>query len=669
MTPAVLPPRTELAAPSPQPAPVESRQGWDLIEVSPAVDFQDLWSIIKRRRMLLMIIPAVCAVIAVVFVKLAMTPQYKSNALIFIDPMFDQVLQVEAVGQVMSDLDSLNSLEKAIVSDSMILRVVDRLELRKDLGFLPKSLHKYVLRGEEVSSSRLLAEIRKKRFSASLIRPTRLLELTVFDPDPIRAQKIAQTFVDEFESFLGEQKSREAGRATEDLRRQAADAYTRALEAEKMLESFRMKNPGLTVEQDHQLFAERLSKIGDELNLVSGKVLDLRSKVETLAGVDPEKDPIKVIQVGNFTGIIHVSELLNQRLGAHAALAATAEQYGENHPRLREARSRVAEIEAQLRRLAADLKATVDADYAASVSNEKMLTQRVAELQGQLTAQKSASSEFRAIQQKVETEWQVHESLQNRIGATSITSEKATEITVLMSAPIVAHKPSKPSGSIALASGGFAGLLICFGLVAFDLFRGGPFVSRYQLESNLRLPVVAQVDFSIRGMDEEEVVEEMSRALISPQCRHARFIHVTSVWSHPEGIRVAGCLAAASARCGSSTLLISVAPGGNPNTLVNLVPQPSHIENLHTLRLPASFLISPTNPWQLLGPHRQHFGRIIIESTSLSQASQIPGVIASFADANLLVVPEGRGTKREVEDAAVQLGGNSRGPVALVLQA
>lgn len=664
MTPAVISPRAELATHH----VAESKSSWDVIEVSPAIDFDDLWSIVKRRTKWFIAIPLACAIVAYVFAKLAMTPYYKSNALIFIDPMFDQVLQVETVGPMMSDLDSLNSLEKAIVSDSMILRVVDKLNLRSDLDFLPKSLHKYLRKGEPLSSSRLLQEIRKKRVSASLIRPTRLLELTVFDSDPNRAQLIAQTFVDEFEVFLGEQKRREAGNSSQDLRRQAGEAYTRALEAEKLIETFRMQNPGLTVEQDHQLFAERLTKIGEELNLISGKVLDLQSKVETLKDVNPETDPIKVITVGNFSGIEHVSELLNQRLAAHANLASTAEQYTETHPRYREAKSRVTEIDAQLKQLASDFKATIDADQAKALANEKMLTQRVTELQGQLTAQKSASSEFRAIQQKVETEWQIHESLQRKIGETSLGSEKSTEIATLMSAPIVAHKPSKPAKPIIALGGGFVGALFCFGMVAFELLRGVPFVNRRQLEHSLNVPVVAEVSLPAGGGNDAALVEEMSRALLSPRCRQARFIHVSSVWEQAEGIRVAGCLASASAFYGCPTLLISIMPGGNPNTLVNLTPQMTHIDNLQTLRLPSSFLIAPTNPWQLLGPHRQHFGRIVIESTTCAQASRIPALIATFADANLLLVNEGRGTKMDIESAVAQLGGQDGTSLSLILQ-
>ncbi len=648
--------------------PASTVSQWDLVELSPLIDFNDLWAIVKRRLPWLIAIPFLCAVVALAYCYLIATPLYKSTALVFVDPMFDRTLQVESVGPGISDLDSLNSLEKAIVSDSVVLRVMDRLDLWENLDFLPKSLHKTVEKGERLSSSRLLKELRDKRFSASLIRPTRLIELTVHDPDPHRAQLIAETFVQEFESFLGDQKRHEADHSTEELRAQADLAYTRALEAEKQLEQFRLKNPELTVEQDHQLFAERLSRIGNELNSISSRVIDLRSRVETLREVDPEADPIKVINLGRFAELEHVSDLLNQRISAHASLAALREQVTEINPRYREAKSRVAELDAQLKQLAVELKSSLEADYTAAVTNEKLLTERVTELQGQLTAVKTASSEFRAIQQRVETEWQVHQQLQQRIGQTSLDTEKSTAITTLMSEPIVAYKPSKPSKPIFALAGGFTGMLLALGLVTFDLFKGGPFRNRRQVEQNLDIPVAAEIGRSDDETNDPRLMQEMTRVLLTPDYRQARFVHLTSLWPKEQDLRIAACLASASAYYSCPTLLISVVAGGDPSLPVNLAPQASSTPNLHTLRLPAGCLRAQQNAWQLLSPHRQYFSRIIIETTSFSQESQIPAVVSSFADANLLVVERDRSTRIEIEEAIRDFRRTSESPLSLILQ-
>lgn len=644
------------------------RQDWDVIEVTPLVDFDDLLGILKRRLPWLLVLPAIGFALALAYVYLLAEPLFQSKAMVFVDPMFDRALQITPGAQGMSDLDSLNSLEKAIISDTMILRVVNKLGLREEEGFLPKALRKMKAEGKEVPDSRMLKDLRAERFAASLIRPTRLIELSVLDPDPIRAQRIASAFVEEFESFLGDQKRKEAGSSSGELRERADEAYQNALIAEKELEKFRLEHPELTVEQDHQLFAERLTKMGEELNAVSGKVFNLRSRVETLRDVDPSTDPLQVISLGGFSEIEHVSELLNQRLNAHAALASVAEQFTETHPRHREAKSRVDEIENQLKSLAADLKHSLSADYEASVKNETMLGQRVSELQTQLTSVKTASSQFRAIQQRVETEWQIHQTLRERIGQTSIESEKSSNVTRLMSEPIVAHKPTKPSKPIAALAGIFLGGFLASGLVGLDLVRSKPFANRRQVEQSLSAKVVAEIDSPSRGGSDRDLVDTMTQILLAPEHRGASILHLSSLHPNDDGLRVAACLASASAFHACPTLLVSVTPGGDPRLPISLVPVASQTENLHTLRLPSSFLIAPQDTWQVLSPIRHRFHRIIIESTAFTQASQVPAAVAALADSNLVLVDRSRGNRGEIEEGVAHLARGTRGPISVILQ-
>jgi hypothetical protein len=119
----------------------EMRPNWDIVEVTPLLDLDDLVGIIKRRLPWLIAIPVICVALALSYAFFIATPLYRSTALVFVDPMFDRTLQIQPSGAGMSDLDSLNSLEKAIMSDSMVLRVIDKLErmgltdLRKHVVF------------------------------------------------------------------------------------------------------------------------------------------------------------------------------------------------------------------------------------------------------------------------------------------------------------------------------------------------------------------------------------------------------------------------------------------------------------------------------------------------------------------------------------------------------
>lgn len=651
------------------PARAQADPSWDLVEVSPLLDFRDLKSIIFRRLKLLIAIPTAFVILALVYLYVIATPLYKSTALVFVDQKFDRILQIEDVQSVSSDLDSLNSLEKSITSDSMILRVVDRLDLRNEPGFLPKSLQKRLDEGKPVSDSRLLAEIRGKRVTAGLIRPTRLLELTVLDPDPVRAQKIASTFVSEFETFLGEQKREEAGNSETGLRLQAEVAYKRALESEKQLEEFRRKHPEFTVEQDHQLFAERLSKVGEELNLSTGKVLDLQSRAETLRSIDPEVEPIKVIEIGNFSGLKQVSDILAQRNAAKTNFSVAESQFKPTHPTYVNAKTQLDDAERQLRQLATELKATVESSLESAQRNEQLLVSRVKELQGSLSDVKSMSSKFRAIQQKVETEWLVHQNLQAKIGETSLSTEKSTAITTVMSEPLVPHKPAKPSKPLVVLVAGFFGSFFSMGVIARDLFRDGPFVNRQQAEEILNLRSIARIPaVGSPANTDDALMAELSKIYYSPEYRGARFIHVTSASECPDGLRTAACLASVSAYHGCPTLLITVLGGTKENELVSFQPQKSRTENLFTLTLTANFLITPNSAVQLLGPHCQNFERIVVESTSVSQSSQVPAVLTSLSEANFLIVAMEKDSRKEVQETVSHLSRHSRTPLSMILQ-
>ena len=141
---------TSLSTP-PVMVPAAPKEPWDIVEVPPLLDFKDLVSIIKRRFWWLVAIPFVCVVLTIVYLFTIAVPLYSSSALIYVDPKFEKTLQIENVqASSSSDLDSLNSLEKAITSDTMIVRVVNKLNLREEPDFMPKSLRKRVAEGKPV---------------------------------------------------------------------------------------------------------------------------------------------------------------------------------------------------------------------------------------------------------------------------------------------------------------------------------------------------------------------------------------------------------------------------------------------------------------------------------------------------------------------------------------
>jgi hypothetical protein len=238
-----------------------------------------------------------------------------------------------------------------------------------------------------------------------------------------------------------------------------------------------------------------------------------------------------------------------------------------------------------------------------------------------------------------------------------------------MSEPIVPHKPAKPGKTIIVLIAGFLGSCLSLGLIGIDLLRGGPYVNQRQAEEHLNVRTIARIPSCESGSQNDQILmRELSKVFYSPEHREARFVHISAVSKCLDGLRTSACLATVSAHHGCMTLLISVLEGTNSNELVSFVPRESHTENLFTLTLTADFLVSPNSAWQLLGPHCQRFGRIIIESTALPQDSQVPAVLTSCADANLLIVSMKKDSKKDTKHVVARLTGQASAPLSLIMQ-
>lgn len=642
-----------------------SNEALSVIELTPVFDIRNLWGIVKRRCLWLILLPLLTVGLALLYLYSFATHYYESSALIYVDPKFDRILQIEDVVSVGSDLDSLNSLEEAIVSDSMILRVVDKLGLRNDRSFLPRSLGKYAETEVPMNSVRLLKSIRN-RYRATLQRPTRNIHLTAYDTDAERARLIAETFFIEFEKFLGEQKKGEADSANTGLRVQAVEARKRALEAEGELNEFRKNNGNVTVEQDHNLVAESLSSTSDDLNAAIGEVIALRSKVEAIQDIDPGVDPGKIIAVGNFSKLEHVSDLMSARTSARADFAVISEQYTSLHPKYREAENRVREVDQQLVRLAGDFKAALIAEYEGALKNEAGLKKRVEELRKKLDEVKTASSEFRAVQQKVEAEWQIHEQFQKQIGETTLSAEKSTSITSLWSAPLVGFKTTRPNKTVVVLAAGLLGCLGSAGLVMVDLFRDGPFASKYQVEDILRANVLAELSRKDIEAYSQNMTRAMAQIILTNQYHGTQIFQVINSGANP---KVASLIAAGIANISSyyraETLLLRSYESG-PQGIYHLSPKETETRGLYRLDIPSSLLLTD-NAWQLLRSKCERFKRVVIDSSEMTAESQIPLYFGQFSHQNIFVVDKTQDSRKQVIRSADRFRSACEQPISVVL--
>ncbi|MFT5410749.1 MAG: hypothetical protein ACI9NC_003482 [Verrucomicrobiales bacterium] len=618
----------------------------------PLVDGHDLKFMLRKDLWIFIAIGAVCLVLG--GLSHLMGPRsYESSALIYIDPKFDQIIRYEQLSDSgASDMPSLNSLEVAIMADSMVLRVIDRLDLRDDKTFLPPEL-------DGQPDLKIVRFLQNNRFEAGLLPDTRLIKISVRDPQPERAKRIASTFASEFDQFIVDQRQAEAKAMKVILEAQASVARDAAFRAEDQLRAFREASQQGPVEQDHDIYSNRLTQFSNELNEVVRRRLELESQVEIISEVDIEANPELVIELAGSQSLTHVSDMLSHKMTAEANLAVASTQVTKQNPAYLAALSEKEDSVKQLQVLARDIKTAASSKLAAIHSRETNLRKQVGDLQKGLVEMKSLSSEFRALKQQVEREWQVHETLQQRISESLLAGDSYSNIATEFSKALLPYKKAGPGLVITLiiaaAGAGFLGT----GWTVFRILRGFPYSDIQQLTRAYKIPVIGKWRH-VEAHLEPDAAAVFYHSLTSDA---ARITQISAPGQAGIATVISQSAAKIAAKCGADSIVISVA-----STPERGEEQPSleKMGGVSKMTITARQALKDSNLENWLQQNRSRYDHIFIDASAANEPSLVAWV-ARLADQNLIVVCEGGVSKDTVDQHIEQLSASDMPQMKLLV--
>ncbi len=600
--------------------------------VDPLLDRHDLAYLLKKSWKVIVFVPLLCAILATAW-KVTREPEYESSAMLLVDSSLDQLLQFEKVGSSADSVqESLRSLEVAVVADSVVLRVVDKLDLRNADGFLPPEMAE----NPDLPDGKLLSFIQKNRINASLQPETRIIKISATDPNPERARLVASTFVEEFQSFLADQRRGEVTKVRALIEAQVDEARKEALKAEKELAEFREGTDGVPLEQDHELFAARLTQFGADLNEAVRARVELEGINESLGNLPEGTPAADVIEIAGYRNDNHFSDLMTSLANAQSRLAAARQQFTPSHPTYLAAEAEAARYEEQIDTFAADLAETISAKYEAAKKREALLKLEVAQLQNQLIDQKARGSEFRIAKEEVDNRWLHYKTLQQRLSENIISTEMPGSIATVVSEPLTPFEAAGPPTWVFLIAGGFAGLFLVGGFLVLKILTGIPFTDSKQLESRFRLPVIA--DWTSNNPNRSGANAMMPYLLGG----HAQIMQISAPGLPNECASVAQKLALSLAEGNRKTLLIRIKDVADTARITE-----SGTKNLSLLTLTPDDVFDPTRFSSVLPKLRASFEKILIEAGTLQNPPLIEW-LSSFSDREVMAVAKGASGKSEI---------------------
>ena len=170
----------------------------------------------------------------------------------------------------------LKTIEQALVSETLLLRVVKANGLDKDPSFAPPKKD-----GSAYLDSELAGRF-KSKVDVKLRRGTRLIDVIVEDHDPKRAQQLTESMVKEFVDQSFEQNLGLSESASDYLRREADRLKEKLQNAEQAVQKFREDHNAVSLEDKQNIIVEKLKELNLKVTEAKSERLKLEADVATI---------------------------------------------------------------------------------------------------------------------------------------------------------------------------------------------------------------------------------------------------------------------------------------------------------------------------------------------------------------------------------------------------
>lgn len=319
-------------------------------------------------------------------------------------------------------------------------------------------------------------EALRQRVTVSVPSESGLVAISVRSTDRAKATRLADAIaslcVEEATAADRDEEVRVANRLADQvavLQREAADAAQAVASARGQ--------PGQATEA--KSLALELTDVTSQLSQARAQTLDRQSRLAALKRAQSSADAR-----GGATDIIAnpiIGAMRVQEVDAGRRLSEASQKYGENHPRVVQAREELGQIRGAIASEIRKIQAALESETAAAEARERQLDQKFTELKEQSQTAAGREAELKKLEKVAEDKAGAHKAFLQQINDRAAVQKERGPSVRLFSPAAAPETPSSPryveSLSVALAFGLVAGLLGCWGLEYFDKgFRTGAHV-------------------------------------------------------------------------------------------------------------------------------------------------------------------------------------------------
>jgi uncharacterized protein involved in exopolysaccharide biosynthesis/Mrp family chromosome partitioning ATPase len=491
------------------------------------LDLHALGQALMRKRNWI-IVPTVLALTLSLVAVNMVTPRYKSEVRILVDGRENVFLRPNGEREQERsgpDAEAVTSQVQLLQSRDLAREIIKKNKLAERpefdpvlQGFSPvKSLLALVGIGRDpfsLTPEERVLEAYYDRFTAYAVDKSRVIVIEFQSRDPDLAARVANSIADGYLVLQQSARQDQAKSAStwlsgeiESLRKKVADAESKA-------EEFRSKSSLFIGTNNTSLSNQQMGELNTQLNNARAQKADTETKARLIREMIQGNKPIEASEVLNSELIRRLSE---QRVTLRAQLAEQSSTLLDGHPRIKELKAQLSDLDRQLRDEASKVSRSLDNDARVAGGRVEALTASLDQLKKQASSNNGQDVQLRALEREAKAQRDLLESYlaKYREAAARENIETAPADGRIISRATVSNLPAYPKKLPIVLIATLATLLLSSGIIITgELLRmTAPRGARTPVRAPARAPVV---EAAVEPEPELEVEPELEEVAIAP---------------------------------------------------------------------------------------------------------------------------------------------------------
>ena len=384
------------------------------------LDLREIWRVLVRKRGWILIPTLLAFGISLAAVNV-ITPRYKSEARIFIDGRDNVFLRPngeKSEERAALDAEAVTSQVQLLLSRDLAREVIDKNHLAQLPEFDPARSRFAKIRSVlalagigrdplSMTQEERVLDAYFERLTAYAVDKSRVMVIEFQSRDPDLAAKVTNSIADGYLVLQQQARQTQAKSAGQWLSGEIDGLRTKVADAEARAEAFRSKSSLFIGTNNTSLSNQQLGELNTQLNNARAAKSDSETKSKLIRELLQTGQPIEASDVLNTELSRRLSE---QRVTLRAQLAEQSSTLLDGHPRIKELKAQLADLDRQIREEAAKISRSLDNDARIAGARVDGLSANLEQVKRQATSSNSQDVELRALEREAKSQRDLLES-------------------------------------------------------------------------------------------------------------------------------------------------------------------------------------------------------------------------------------------------------------------